>query len=121
MAKVKNLPIIPSCESDEKDKYHKFWKNTLREFAKNHLGLESNQFDVRSNLSGCSVGGEITLHTDNVYITVLSSFVNENNNVLYRYCNGRKDYSGGSNHYTSGSKIVNEPEKFTETLKNLRS
>ena len=117
MNKRVKIPTIPSYESDEKQAFHRFWKKHLKQFATKHLGLNKKEFDVRSNLSGHGVGGEITLHTDNVYITVLSSFVIENNNILYRSCNGRKDYTGGSNHYTGQEMLIQSPERFVEILK----
>ena len=57
------------------------------------LGLKPNQYKVSSNLSGVAGCGEITLHTDSLYVQI-SQRSAQGLDILYRSCNGRKDYGG---------------------------
>ena len=45
------------------------------------------------------MSGEITLHHDTVYIQVSQSSMGPENGVLIRTCEGRRDYTGGRNHF----------------------
>ena len=56
-------------------------------------------FDLRCNAGGVAVSGEITLHYDTVYIQVSQSSMGPENGVLIRTCEGRRDYTGGRNHF----------------------
>ncbi|NDF13658.1 MAG: hypothetical protein EB060_12700 [Proteobacteria bacterium] len=77
----------------------------LRKFATKHLGLTTDQFEVRSNLGGIAVSGEVTLHTDplpgthhGIYIQVSQWCASASNStVLFRTCKSRRDYTGGAN------------------------
>jgi hypothetical protein len=61
----------------------------------NRLGLNEDQYDVRTNKGGIAVSGEVTLHTDTHYI----QFSQSGQGILVRTCKDRKDYTGGRNHY----------------------
>jgi hypothetical protein len=79
----------------EKEKFHAKWKKELKALAK-RLGLETGQYAIRSNKAGCAIMGEVTLHADKFYMLVTTdSFCD----VLYRSCNGQRDYTGGPNQY----------------------
>ena len=62
------------------------------------LRLEVGTYEVRWNAGGIAVSGEATLHHDRFYIQI-----SEGNpaDILYRTCDGRRDFSGGSNHWTN--------------------
>lgn len=60
------------------------------------LGLNEDQYDVRVNKAGIAVSGEVTLHTDTHYIQFGQS---RPDSFLVRSCKGRKDYTGGRNHW----------------------
>lgn len=62
----------------------------------NRLGLNEDQYDIRVNKAGIAVSGEVTLHTDTHYIQFAQV---SPNGFLVRSCKGRKDYTGGRNHY----------------------
>ena len=86
-----------------------FYSGAGKMFAYWHakaMGLEKGEFDLRSNKGGIAVSGEVTLHSDNAYIQVSQSMGRAN--VLYRSCNGRKDYSGGQNQYVDVSKLLDD-------------
>jgi hypothetical protein len=65
------------------------------------LGFEKGNFDLRSNRAGPAVSGEITLHHEDLYVQVSQSSSGPERSVLIRTCEGRKDYSGGRNHFAS--------------------
>lgn len=69
------------------------------------MGLNEDQYDVRVNKGGEAVSGEVTLHTDTHYVQFVqySGFLTEG--FLVRSCKGRKDYSGGRNHFVNWSDL----------------
>ena len=103
-----------SCDDLNKGKFHRAAMKTLRDLA-TKLGLSKEQYDVRSNKGGHAVSGEITLHTDNVYVQISEG--SNGMQVLYRTCKGRKDYSGGTNNFTSLEALYSE--SFVEKLKQM--
>lgn len=83
-----------------KETWHANARAKLRKLAM-ALGLEPKSFDIRSNYAGIAVSGESTLHGDHVYIQVSQPFGGFDTGILYRRCIGRKDYTGGRNHFAS--------------------
>jgi hypothetical protein len=63
------------------------------------LGLNEDQYVVRVNEGGPAVSGEVTLHTDTHYVQFGQFSGSANKAFLVRTCKGRKDYTGGRNHY----------------------
>ena len=52
--------------------------------------------EVRYNPGGIAVSGDATLHGDDVYVSFNADAMCRW--ILYRKCNGKKDYTGGPNH-----------------------
>ena len=77
-------------------RYHSLGRRVLRAVAK-ELGLQSGTYDIRSNLGGIAVLGEVILHGEHLYIQFCEAM--NGTEVLYRTCQGRKDYGGGVNHW----------------------
>lgn len=86
------------CEPLLKGAMHRAGKAFLKKLAES-LGLQKNQFDIRSNMGGIAVAGEITLHAENIYIQICESHTRTGMQILIRKCKGRKDFSGGQNNY----------------------
>lgn len=63
------------------------------------MGLNEDQYEVRVNKAGIAVSGEVTLHTDRHYIQFSQSSGILESGFLVRSCKGRKDYTGGRNHF----------------------
>ena len=63
------------------------------------LGLNEDQYEIRVNKGGIAVSGEVTLHTDTHYIQFSQSCGILEKGFLVRSCKGRKDYTGGRNHF----------------------
>ncbi len=81
-----------------KQAFHRDGKAFLRSLAKS-LGLREGQYDLRSNLAGPAVSGEVTLHADHLYVQLQESCLRPGVGILYRSCRSRRDYLGGHNHW----------------------
>ena len=79
-----------------KARFHVLGKKILRVVAK-ELGLQKGTYDIRSNMAGIAVSGEITLHSEHLYIDLSQGGVE--GMFMYRSCRGRKDYVGGHNQW----------------------
>lgn len=102
-----------------KDYYHLEGKKFLRDLAK-EIGIPAGTFDVRSNKAGMAVSGEVTLHSDTIYVQLHDG--RKGIEILFRSCKGRGDYSGGQNFYASLPLLfqyVHERERFVERLQAL--
>jgi hypothetical protein len=86
-----------SYNETNKAAFHSESKKVLRALAK-ALKLEKGQFDLRSNMGGIAVSGEVTLHSDNLYIQFQQSVLG-GTQFMWRTCKGRKDYTGGQNQW----------------------
>jgi hypothetical protein len=83
---------------EQKRRFHATAQARLRELALT-LGFAPASYDLRSNLAGIAVSGEITLHHERVYIQVEQSAMGFDRSILIRTCRGRRDYTGGRNHF----------------------
>lgn len=86
-----------------KDTMHRCGKAFLHVLA-TELGLAKGAYDIRNNLGGIAVSGEVTLHGEAIFVQ-LSQSGNGCVAVLFRDCNGRKDYYGGQNNFISIARI----------------
>lgn len=85
---------------DHKLSWHLEAQDRLKRLAK-ELGLSDRTYEIRSNMGGPAVSGEVTLHGEDVYVQVSQSSGGPRMGILFRTCDGRKDYSGGINHFSS--------------------
>ena len=85
-------------DAEVKQRFHTAARVRLRQLAK-ALSFRPKSFDLRSNLGGIAVSGEITLHHDDVYIQVCQPATGADSGILIRTCQGRRDYTGGRNHF----------------------
>jgi len=85
-----------------KDDFHRLGKKLCKEIA-TQLGLAPGTFEIRSNKGGIAVCGEITLHSEHLYIqfgqTMKGCF-------MWRTCRGMKDYTGGPNQWMPYSDLI---------------
>jgi hypothetical protein len=91
-----------SCSYDEaqKRRFHSMARSRLRQLAA-ELHLPPGTFDIRSNRGGVAVSGEVTLHHTAAYIQVGQFGLSSGHGILIRTCKGRKDYTGGANHFAA--------------------
>ncbi len=102
-----------------KREFHRLARRQLGLLAK-ALDLPSGSYDLRSNIAGIAVSGEITLHSERIYVQAGQPFGGFDSGILIRTCNGRKDYVGGPNNFASLD-LLHEPEKLARMVKQVMS
>jgi hypothetical protein len=80
------------------------------------LGLAPRSYDLRSNQGGIAVSGEITLHAAHLYVQACQPATGQDSGVLFRTCQGRKDYCGGPNNFASLD-LLNRPHELARRIK----
>lgn len=102
IAKDKVIYALAKLATTEKIAYHHQNKETFHALAKRAckqiaeaLGLPKGSYDIRSNMGGIAVSGEVTLHAEHIYIQLGVGMLA--GAFMYRSCKSRKDYSGGRN------------------------
>jgi len=103
---------------------HKLAKKALKEFATKYLGLTKDQFDVRSNMGGIAVSGEVTLHTDpfrklGIYVQISQSAIGSGGSIMFRTCTSRKDYTGGPNNWADIKRLIEDPANFAALISRM--
>ena len=78
--------------------------------------LHRPRLDLRSNPAGIAVSGEITLHTECLYVQASQSVMGNANGILFRTCKGRKDYVGDSTNFASLD-LLNRPEELAQRIR----
>jgi hypothetical protein len=95
-----------------------FYSHALRQLKllANALGLAPGAYDLRSNAGGIAVSGEATLHGDHVYVQACQPATGHDTGLMFRTCQGRKDYHGGPNNFASLD-LLNRPEDLARRIK----
>jgi hypothetical protein len=91
-------------DDDQKRQFHNAARRQLKALA-SALSIQPGSFDLRTNRGGIAVSGEITLHADNLYVQVSQPATGADSGILIRTCKGRKDYTGGRNHFAPLSSL----------------
>jgi hypothetical protein len=91
---MKHESINGYGDHGNKAEFARLGKQILHAIAA-RLGYPAGTYDVGWNPGGPAVSGDITLHTDELYICLSHSYYS--NGFYYRSCKGREDYSGGRN------------------------
>ncbi len=104
-----------SYDEERKEHFHRLARKQLRLVAK-ALGLAPGTFDLRCNRAGIAVSGEITLHSDHIYVQVSQSAMGRNIGILIRTCQGRRDYTGGPNNFASLD-LLHQPAELALRIK----
>jgi hypothetical protein len=87
-------------DPEAKRQFHDHARRQLRALAA-ALDLGEGDYDLRSNEGGIAVSGEIVLHADSLYVQVSQPAAGSNSGILFRSCNGRRDYCGGVNNFAA--------------------
>ena len=80
------------------------------------LRLQRGQFQVRSNMAGIAVSGEIILHSDEVYVQLSIGGMGTGREVMFRRVAGRKDYCGDRNHWGDIAELM-APDTFAARIR----
>jgi len=116
LAELVTLPISGYTEANaaRKEKFHSIARRQLRKLA-NELGLCSKDYDLRTNKAGPAVSGETTLHTATLYVQISQGFGGLGE-ILFRACDGRRDYTGRANHFAPAG-ALDDPKQFAQYLR----
>ncbi len=104
-----------SYDPDAKRLFHKNARRQLRLLATT-LGLTTGTWDIRSNQGGIAVSGEATMHGDGLYVQASQPATGHDSGVMFRTCQGRKDYTGGRNHFASLD-LLNTPDLLARRIR----
>ena len=114
-----NFDKCVSYQYEAKEEFLKRGRRQLRRVAR-AMGLVTGQYEVRINRGGNAVSGEVTLHSDHVYCQLYQPCTRAGANLLYRTCEGSKDYCGGHNNFLPGN-MLNDADKIARILVSLQS
>lgn len=82
------------------------------------LGLAPGSYDIRNNAGGIAVSGEIILHPARIYIHVSQPATGHDTGVMFRTCEGPKDYVGGPNNFASLD-LLNQPRHLAQRIREV--
>jgi hypothetical protein len=104
-----------SYDPEAKHLFHTHARRQLLRLAA-ALGFAPCAFDLRSNEGGIAVSGEVTLHADRLYVQVSQSAMGFDSGILFRSCEGRRDYVGGVNNFASLD-LLHRPDELARRIK----
>lgn len=116
MAKPKLIQFAEKSlgyDMDRKKAFHTEAVKQLHSLAR-ALGYQKGDYEVGTNFGGIAVSGETILHTDHLYLQVFQG-MGKLGDILYRSCEGRKDYTGGRNNFAF-LKDLNDIRAFARRL-----
>jgi hypothetical protein len=102
-------------DPDAKRRFHTQARRRLLELAA-ALGFTPCAYDLRSNAGGIAVSGEITLHSDRLYVQVSQPATGSDTGILFRSCEGRRDYTGGRNNFASLD-LLHRPAELADLIR----
>jgi hypothetical protein len=104
-------------DGEAKRAFHNRACRRLKQLA-DALGLAPGSFDLRSNPGGIAVSGEAALHAGHLYVQACQPAAGHDTGILFRTCQGRKDYHGGPNNFASLD-LLNRPEDLARRIKEV--
>lgn len=110
LAPMANINGYDDRAAAVKRSFHSLGRRLLKDLA-SELRMPAGSYEIRSNLGGVAVSGEVTLHHEGLYVQ-LSDNMGAGAHVLYRTCKSRRDHSGGMNHWMSLSRMTVAEESF---------
>lgn len=105
------------CEPKDKEDLHRKGKAVCHQIAKG-LGLKKGEYYVVSNKAGIACSGEISLQSCSLYISIQPDSPMQGREILFRSCQGLKDYTGGVNNYL-GIQDLRDGDKVISCLKEM--
>jgi len=63
-----------------------------------------------------AVSGEVTMHADHVYVQACQPATGHDTGLMFRTCQGRKDYHGGPNNFASLD-LLNRPDELARRIR----
>jgi len=102
---IERAKVCVAYNDAAKRKFHSDAEKVLRALAVK-LGYQKGDFDLRHNQGGIAVSGEITLHSDTLYIQFSQSSMGPDFGFMWRSCKGRTDYTGGPNRWMKWDRLT---------------
>lgn len=90
---LQELSSLMWSGASRKNRFRSLSGKFLREL-RDRLNIEAT---VRFNPGGPAVSGDAILHGDSIYVLMNADGMGPG--IVYRRCNGRQDYTGGTNHW----------------------
>ncbi len=100
-----------------KKRFHRESGQILKQLA-TELGYTKTDYDLRHNQAGIAVSGEITLHSDNLYVQFSQTSLGPDTGFMWRTCKNRKDYGGGPNQWAKWEEL-NDLPRLAQKMKSL--
>jgi hypothetical protein len=104
-----------SYDPEAKRLFHTHARRQLLRLAAS-LGFAPCALDLRSNEGGIAVSGEVTLHADHLYVQVSQPATGSDTGILFRSCEGRRDYVGGVNNFATLD-LLHRPDDLARRIK----
>ncbi len=119
---VEDVHQYSDAAAKRKEDFHKAGKKLMKQIAE-ALNLAPGSFDIHSNKGGIAVSGEVTLHSDSLYLQASESCCSGAGiEIRYRSCKGRQDCCGGQNHFVNMRSIAQDKgERLIAALRHLSS
>ena len=105
--KAKDAPI-QGYEGDEakaKSAWLRAGRCILKDLAK-ELHLEDGTYEIRINPAGPAVSGDVHLHGEWIYVDLSQTFLGPDMGFMWRYCDGKRDYSGRANQWAKWEELL---------------
>lgn len=100
--------------------FHKEGKAFLKKLDAELNPNKEDGVSIRSNMGGIAVSGEVTMHSDHLYVQLSQSCMGPGVQMMFRSCDSQKDYSGHNNNFTSMNVFADE-ESQERVLRQMRS
>jgi len=102
-------------DAEAKRRFHRHARRQLLALTA-ALGLDGATYDLRSNAGGIAVSGEVTIHGDRLYVQASQPATRADTGILFRTCEGRRDYTGGRNNFASLD-LLHCPEELAALIR----
>jgi antirestriction protein ArdC len=111
---IQRARVSVAYDEDAKRDFHRQGEAVLKKLAA-ALGYRPGDYDLRHNHAGIAVSGEITLHSDRLYVQFHQTTLGPDQGFLWRTCDGRNDYTGGPNLWAKWEELLDLP-KLAHTM-----
>lgn len=104
--KARNVNAYSDSGEASKTAFHKEGKAFLKKLAAQITPIGA--YSIRSNMGGIAVSGEVTLHSEDLYVQLSESCMAPGIQMMYRSCDSSKDCCGHTNNFVQMSVFVEQ-------------
>ncbi len=91
---------------EHKERWHRLGRSLAKTLAEK-MGMPKDSYKIQSCKGSSASSGEITLHSDWVYIQFGITCFGGETRFMYRTCDGLWDFTGGINRFMEFSELLN--------------